>query len=418
LFKGEAPKTLPQVADRYAEWLRSSLEAWQRNRATDEDIRLINWLIDSGLLTNKTGSTLPGLARLVESYRKVESALHEPWTVNGMADVDPGYDYRLNLRGEYDRLGPAVPRGSLKVLSTKSRFTAPKSSRLELAEQIANPNNPLTARVFVNRIWHWLFGAGLAATPDDFGHAGEKPSHPELLDHLAGRFVAEGWSLKKLVREIVLSETWQQGQSAQEKALLDDPTNRLLHHYPVQRLDAESIRDAMLFASGQLDERLFGPTSNPHRSKEDPEKRLFSGPIDGARRRSIYTKITIMEPPRFLAAFNQPTPKIPTGKRDVTSTPTQSLALLNDPFVLGQSECWGRALARRGQETMAVRIGFMFRIGLGREPTVEESRLWSAALIDLAREYKLSETQRMTSARLWQDAAHLIFNTKEFLYVR
>src|SRR5207244_10227374 len=123
-----------------------------------------------------------------------------------------------------------------------------------------------------------------------------------------------------------------------------DPANRLLHHFPLRRLEAEEIRDQILAASGRLDRRLGGPPVNPHRANEDPQKRLFSGPLDGDGRRSIYTKITIMEPPRLLALFNQPTPKIPTGKRDVTTTPSQSLTLLNDPFVIGQAEHWARRL--------------------------------------------------------------------------
>ena len=419
LFEGEAPRSLPQVAERCAAWCRAAVEAWTARRASDDDVKLVNGLLDAGMLTNRAGSNHPDLARLVDRYRKVEATLAAPRTVNGMADVGPGYDYRLNLRGEYDRFGPAPPRGYLRVIaSSKAQFATHKSGRKELAELIASPNNPLTARVFVNRVWHWLFGVGLVSTTDDFGHAGEKPSHPELLDYLASRFVAQGWSLKHLVREIVLSETWQQGQAVGAGALAIDPTNRLLHHYPVRRLDAESIRDAILFASGRLDERLFGPSIDPPRSKEDPEKRLFSGPLDGAGRRSIYTKITIMEPPRFLTTFNQPTPKIPTGKRDVTTTPAQSLALLNDPFVVGQAEHWARRLVARGGETAPGRIEHLFRTALAREPTREESRRWAAAVLDLAREHRVTDAGLMTSRRLWQDVAHTLFNTKEFLYVR
>jgi hypothetical protein len=424
LLEGEAPKTQEAAARHYGNWVRSAIEAWGANRPGDEEVRLVNWLLDAGLLTNRRGvSSIPDITALVGQYRKTEAALAEPWTVNGMADVEPGFDYRVNLRGDYDQLGPAVPRGYLRALLPSSageevRFATSHSGRRELAERIASPHNPLTARVFVNRVWHWLFGAGLVATPDDFGHAGEKPSHPALLDYLASRFVTEGWSLKKLVREIVLSETWQQGQSAQPGALTIDPTNRLLHHYPVRRLEAEPIRDAILFVSGALDEQLFGPSINPHRQKEDPEKRLFSGPLDGAARRSIYTKITIMEPPRFLAVFNQPTPKIPTGKRDVTATPAQSLALLNDPFVIAQAEHWSRRLVEDTAETAEQRIVRMFRRALGREPTSEEARRWTAAVGDLAREHRLAEAEWMRSVLLWRDVAHALFSTKEFLYVR
>src|SRR5690606_1859293 len=156
-----------------------------------------------------------------------------------------------------DDLGEAVPRGYLRmVCGSPSAFPRQKSGRLELAEYVADANNPLTARVFVNRVWQWLFGTGLVATPDDFGHLGERPSHPELLDYLARRFIAENWSLKQLVRSIVLTETWQQAGETTPGALSADPDNRLLHHYPLRRLEAEAIRDAMLAVSGRLDPQL------------------------------------------------------------------------------------------------------------------------------------------------------------------
>ena len=247
------------------------------------------------------------------------------------------------MRGDYDELGDAVPRGYLRAVtrvvpcggveSESGRFTSAGSGRLELAELVASPRNPLTARVFVNRCWHWLLGAGLVETPDNFGRLGGLPSHPELLDHLAGRFLEQGWSTKRLVRSIVLSRTWRQAGRAADPSgeLRVDPTNRLLHHFPLRRLEAEAIRDAMLAVSGRLDRKVGGPPVLPNRQKEDPQKRLFSGPVDGDGRRSIYTMMTIMEPPRFLATFNQPSPKVPTGKRDVTNTPLQSLALIERP---------------------------------------------------------------------------------------
>ncbi len=285
---------------------------------------------------------------LVASYREVERRLREPQTVNGMADLEVGSDYQLNIRGQYDQLGPAVPRGYLGVFADDEEaaaFDGPGSGRLELAERIASPDNPLTARVYVNRVWQWVFGTGIVATPDDFGHLGDQPSHPELLDWLASEFVARGWSTKELVRQLVLSAAFRQGSLATSEAMALDPSNRLLHHFPLRRLEAEEVRDAILAASGRLDARLYGPPIDPHRPQEDPQKRLFSGPIDGLGRRSLYIKLTIMEPPRFLATFNQPPPKIPTGRRDVTSVPAQALALLNDPFVIGQARFWGERIA-------------------------------------------------------------------------
>jgi len=152
---------------------------------------------------------------------------------------------------------------------------------LEVSQLITSADNPLTARVFVNRVWYWLFGAGIVPTTDDFGHLGEKPSHPELLDYLANQFINEGWSIKKLVQSIVLSETFCQSGSISPKAHEVDPLDRLLSHYPLRRLEAESIRDSILALSSRLDPQLYGETIDPPRTKEDDTKRLFSGPVDG-----------------------------------------------------------------------------------------------------------------------------------------
>jgi hypothetical protein len=145
---------------------------------------------------------------------------------------------------------------------------------------------------------------------------------------------------------------------------------------------------------------------------------LFTGPLDGDGRRSVYTKSTIMDPPRFLATFNQPPAKIPTGKRDVTNVPAQALAMLNDPFVVGQAEAWGDRLARRPNETLQQRIAVMFETGLGRSPTVAEIERWTAIVRDLAAEHRVAEGAVLQSQIIWKDVAHALFNTKEFIYIR
>src|SRR5436305_11564499 len=168
--------------------------------------------------------------------------------------------------------------------------TTTVSGRLELAEQIAVARNPLTARVMVNRVWHHLFGAGLVRTVDDFGHVGELPSHPELLDYLAARFVADGWSLKRLIRSIVTSRAFQLTSRTTAAARERDPQDRLLSHYRARRLEAEAIRDAILATSGRLDRTLYGPSIQPYREKENADRRLFPGPPDGAGRRRLHLK--------------------------------------------------------------------------------------------------------------------------------
>ncbi len=464
LFDDGVPQSLDDIADRYRTLFLKVVTAWKDDKPSDHDVRLLNWMLTNGLLKNDAGSqTVPAIRALLLQYRDVEARLLEPATVNGMADINAPVDYRLNIRGDYDQLGDPVPHGPLRLLVDICQNVSPRSgapalernaleapasrdtharqelpelrvprpeprnknikrdpvhNRLEVAELVANPRNPLTARVYVNRVWHWLFGAGLVTTTDDFGHVGERPSHPELLDALAQRFMDEGWSTKRLIRSIVLSKTWQQSQDAAAGALHIDPTNRLLHHFPVQRLDAESLRDAMLAVSGRLDATLYGPTTNPSRLSEDPQKRLFSGPLDGLGRRSIYTKITIMESPRFLAIFNQPAPKIPTGRRDIANTPTQSLAMLNDPFVTNQAEFWAAQLISRQDASIELRLQHMFLKAVGREATSEELSRWANAVRDFAETEHIPEADWLASASLWQTMAHAMFNTKEFLYVR
>ncbi|MDA1316282.1 MAG: PSD1 and planctomycete cytochrome C domain-containing protein, partial [Acidobacteria bacterium] len=238
LFGGDAPVDLAAAAARYEQWLANSIEAWANDRASEDDVHLINWMLTNRLLPNELAMHKP-VRTLVTTYQETERQLANPWTVNGMADLDAGNNYRLNERGVYEDLGDSVPRGYVEVLAGKrDAANLTGSGRLELAEAVANPANPLTARVFVNRVWHWVFGAGLVTTPDDFGHLGERPSHPELLDYLAGWFVENDWSTKKLVRLLVTSETFRQSNEVSARGRDADPDNRLLHYYRPRRLDA------------------------------------------------------------------------------------------------------------------------------------------------------------------------------------
>jgi len=270
----------------------------------------------------------------------------------------------------------------------------------------------------VNRAWQHVFGEGLVRTPDDFGHLGERPSHPELLDTLAARFMEEGWSLKRLVREMVLSAAFRQGNEPSAAAFAIDPENRLLHHYPQRRLEAEALRDALLAVSGRLDPALGGSPIDPYRTAEDPAKRLKSGPLEGEGRRSIYQKITLMEPPRFLAIFNQPLPKLTTGKRDRTTVPDQALALLNDPFVLAMAEYWAKRVAAEPDASIDRRAAEMFERAIGRPPGEHET----ARLVKLFRRSaelrKVDQAAAVLSVEVWKDVAHAIFNLKEFAHVR
>jgi hypothetical protein len=282
-------------------------------------------------------------------------------------------------------------------------------------ESLLHPEHPLTARVYVNRVWQWIFGTGLVATPDDFGRLGAKPSHPELLDYLAREFMREGWSTKKLVRRLVLSRTFRQSGAMSAAAREIDPANRLLHHYPTRRLEAEAIRDALLAVSGRMDPRLHGRPILPPRGVEDDKKRLFSGPLDGDGRRSLYLQMSIMDPPKFLVGFNLPDLKLPTGRRDVTNVPTQALALLNDPLVQALAKHWAARLSQGPETAVEGRIERMFIEAFGRAPDGVERQRWQAALQDLAAS---NSGELMKDENAWAHLAHAFFNTKEFIYYR
>jgi hypothetical protein len=418
LFEGPAPASLDEAAERIGQWLQQSIERWRDGRADPDDALLVEWIRQSRLLTNRIDAN-ERIASLVARYRAVESQLQPDSIVGGVADYAEGRDDRLGIRGSYTELTDPISRGPFQFISHLGRpGKRADCGRLQLAEAIANPDNPLTARVFVNRVWQWLFGTGLVTTCDDFGHLGEMPSHPELLDYLATRFMEEGWSLKKLVRMIVLSSTWRQSGSVDGVAVEHDPANRLWHHYPTRRLEAEAIRDSMLTVSGRLDDAIGGPAIDPYRRAEDKDKRLYSGPVDGFGRRSIYTKMTLMEPPRFLAIFNQPIPKLTVGHRDVTNVPEQALALLNDPFVLSQAHYWADRLVAQRCDSIEDRVELMWTEALGRAPDQDERSRCALAILRFAELHDVPPEAILADRAVWQDFAHALFSLKEFIYVR
>lgn len=403
---------------RLAELVIAAVDRWAAGTCDSEDVRLLNESLDLNLLPSR-GLASEGhgpIARLVADYRAVEKMLQPDRTVGSAAEWNEGRNSRIGRRGSYTDLGEEVERGALRFLGGPADRSVPASSgRLELAQSIADPQNPLTARVYVNRVWQYLFGEGLVRTPDDFGHLGKRPTHPELLDYLAARFMQEGWSTKRLVTLLVTSAAWRQSSLANPRALAVDPDNRLWHHMPLRRLEAEAIRDSMLAVSGRLDAALYGPPIEPYRTAEDRAKRLFIGPLDGRGRRSLYTEMTLMEPPRLLALFNQPLPKLTCGRRDVTNVPDQALALLNDPFVIEMARRWSECLLEDGAATPRSRAEQMLAAALARRPSQEEVE----RLVKLV---ERSAQLRGVSADLecrpaWQDAAHAIFNLKEFIYV-
>ncbi len=415
LYEGSPPDNMKAVWNRVEEWISGPVHRFAEGKSTAGDVEVLNALLDADLLPNALDGT-PGLAALVDRYREVETMIGFPRSANSMDErgVEP-IDFRLNIRGDVYDEGPPVPRDFLEVFAGLHGVRdSDGSGRLELANYLSSPDNPQTARVFVNRVWRWIFGTGIVDTPNDFGKLGGRPSHPELLDWLALRFVEEDWSTKKLVRRLVMSEAFRQSGEVSEDGSRQDPDNRLLHHYPTRRLEAEAIRDSLLAVSGHLDPTLYGRPIRPHRSVEDDKKRLFSGPLDGHGRRSIYLEMSIMQPPEFLVGFNLPDLKLPTGKRDVTNVPAQALVLLNDPFVEAMAKQWGSELVTDGRQSPTARIQAMFLVAFGRLASADEVERWGRA----AREFSSRPEDLMGDTSAWSEVAHALFNTKEFLYYR
>lgn len=280
-----------------------------------------------------------------------------------------------------EEVQPAIPAlfGGDKVVITPTEKSSGRRSAL--AGWLASPNNPLTARVYVNRVWSQLFDKGIVPTPADFGRAGEKPTHPELLDYLADSFVKNGWSAKKLQRDILLSSVYRQSSNERADVAKADPQNKLLAVYPRKRLEAEEIRDALLYASGELTDKVGGPAVFPPINKA-----LVTGAadFDGNRawvvskdkedwnRRSVYIFSRRSLPYPLLSNFDPANPSQPHHKRDVTTTPLQALTLFNSDITVNWSQALaGRIINEAGKDENA-QISRLYQILFSREPSKAE----------------------------------------------
>lgn len=335
----------------------------------------------------------PGYAKLdeVPSVRKLKQALDEhnaklaavrtrfvaavPHSIMGMRETKPG-DCRVHIRGEDTQLGDVARRGFPRVLATgQTKPVNPEQSgRLELAEWIASSQNPLTARVMVNRIWQHLFGSGLVETPDDFGKTGQPPSNPALLDHLAARFIAHGWSVKKLITEIMSSRVYQLSTAHDAKAFEIDPGNRLHWRMDRRRLDSDALFDAIRAISGDLVyERptpAFLGAPNDNRVKSMDLKAWCAPTVN---HRTIYQPLLRDRVPDEWSTFDFPVPEFVTGRRGETTVPTQALFLMNSPFIVEKSKTTADRLLRKAKDHDTL-IRDAYELILNRAPRDEEQR--------------------------------------------
>ena len=395
------------LPNRLDEFLLSVFKKLNSGSIEESEKNLINWLHSLGLIDwGEFSSVLQETRKKAKAIDKLVQKERYVLAMGAGSDFE-GHVY---VRGSPHKLGESVKGRNLTALGGK------QGTRLDLAMDLTSEQNPLVARVMVNRIWSYLFGRGIVPTPDDFGPMGQQPSHPELLDWLAHDFRSSGWSVKNMIRTIVLSQTY--GQSSlpnpvneKQKITSVDPQNILLHRMPIRRLQAEAIRDSILAFSGRLDSKMFGRSVGIHRTPFMTGRGgRGSGPLDGAGRRSIYGSVyrNFLSP--FMLAFDQPSPFGTKGRRSVSNVPAQSLALMNDPFILDQCKLWAKGIMSNGKDNRE-RINQSYLMVTGKSPTEQVyEKLLNFIEVQSTAHGKIDE-------RVWADLAHVLINSKSFLFL-
>jgi hypothetical protein len=363
--------------------------------------------------------------RLETELKKLTASGPRQMVAMSVKDDQEIGDYHVCIRGNFRNEGEKAPRGFLTVATVGTPPVIPgkESGRRQLAEWLAGPANPLTARVMVNRAWYWLFGAGIVRTLDNFGTTGELPSHPELLDYLALRFMDDGWSVKKLAKQIMLSHAYQVVVRSSEPAPATlaakiDPENRLLSHANRRRLDAECIRDTILTVSGQLRPEVGGPnilTNGPVNGvKADPVNSLEYGYRYTDTRRSIYTPAFRNNRLELFEAFDFGDINQEMGRRNTSTVATQALYLMNHPFIMEQARlAAAKALKIPGADDSA-RINAAYRTTLGRLPTDRERELAMRFVTEPTLDTRNSSAARMDA---WAQFYQTLFACMDFRYI-
>lgn len=337
----------------------------------------------------------------LELKRATESGPKRPMAMS-VREEEKVSDCQIHLRGSVHRLGETVPRGFLSVADylPPAKFNETESGRRQLAEWIASPANPLTARVIVNRAWHWLLGSGIVRSTDNFGTTGNTPSHPELLDYLATRFVENGWSMKQLVREIVLSRTYQLASEPYALALEADPENHLFARANRKRLAPELMRDTILAVAGKLDPSIGGPTVKNGTSAD-------YGYLDTGTRRGIYVPAFRNALPQIFELFDFADTSVVTGQRNASVVAPQALFFLNHPFIHEHARFTAERLLQSSASTRFIHAS---RAILGRPPTPPEQ--------ELARQHLAAASSNgITDLDAWTEVCQALFASPEFRFV-
>jgi hypothetical protein len=416
-FAGKPPSSLQEVAKVYGDLLVQADQRWRDGvaKANETHVDAPTALPDAAWEEIRHLHYGPGSPPIIETadvprfYNRAARDKHtalrmevEKWKATSPAappramvlnDTPAPEKPHVFLRGNPNNAGEEVPRQFLLVLAGDQRKPFHEGSgRLELAHAIATPDNPLTARVLVNRVWQHHFGQGLVRTPSDFGLRGDLPTHPQLLDYLAATFMEQGWSIKKLHRMVLLSATYQQSSEAGERAGQADPENRLLAHVNRRRLEFEPLRDSLLFVAGRLDPKTGGPA-------------VDAGSAGGGARRTVYSFIDRQNLPGLLRAFDFASPDTSNPQRHATTVPQQALFLMNNAFVVEQA----RGLLARPDVTRLPgaepRIKRLYEILYSREPEADEMKL--------GRQF----VEGPDAAKNWEEYAQVLLLANEFAFV-
>lgn len=368
-------ETRPSLHHLYGQALVEALNAWKRNRATDAQAEFLSAFIRFDFLPNQITALPENLTGLVARYRKLENEIPIPTRAPALLEGDV-IDQPLLVRGDYKQEGKIVPRQFLEVFANKP-YSDKNSGRLELAQDIVEKTNTLKSRVLVNRLWSYVFGQGIVSTTDNFGRLGKKPTHPELLDHLALDFERNGWSIKTALRKMVTSRAFRTASIAPPEAEEKDPRNEYLSYYTPRRLDAEAIMDSI----NSLAQEQF--------------------------LRGVYAKIKRNQLNPFLSTFNLPIPTTTVSRRDSTNVPAQALTLMNGAFVQESAALWAeRVESSLGKPSLDQKIDALFLEGYARIPSGIERETLKTYFISIN-----------DSDIALERIAFAILNSKEFIHV-
>jgi mono/diheme cytochrome c family protein len=396
---------------------RIQTERRTRQKVLDADVKRLAKARDEA--SGETREELTKQHKEAEKIAKKHSRQPLPFeTLYAVAESSTIEDVPLQIKGDPLKSGAVVPRRFLKVLhGTELPREDLTSGRMQLADWIVDRNNPLTARVIVNRVWLHHFHRGIVSTPNDFGRQGKPPTHPELLDWLANHFMNSGWSIKQLHRTIMTSRTYRLSSQLSKDAIDKDPTNEWLTAYPRRRLDAEAIRDAMLMLSGKLDSKRPGAHPFPSQSdwqftQHNPFKAIYS-----TNARSVYLMTQRIQRHPYLAIFDGADPSVSTPLRTTSTTPLQALYLLNDQFVHEQADGLGdRLLNEANQESKRIEQAWM--VCFGRMPTRDEAMQVSSFLSSLSTQLAAEGLADQDLKReVWRSLARSLLRSNELVYI-